>query len=124
MPALRTSMFFLLIFFGWVATTWPKCCFAIEVAPNSGCAPLCLDSPNGNASDAFASSTQVSDLTCYDAEYDLTATGRKFKSCVTCESHSTTVDDASGEHDLYWFLCELVKGQHPALRSWYNDDRL
>jgi hypothetical protein len=66
-----------------------------------------LDQPNGNASDPFASSTQTTDLSCLDSDYNSTVKGRKFKSCVSCEAFSDRIDVPSEEDDLYWFLFNI-----------------
>lgn len=82
--------------------------FSIEVAPNSPCAPLCIDKPGGNVSDWGASTTLSSDLTCDDASYGNTATGRKWMGCLECESSSKFWDLSSNENDVYWFLREYL----------------
>ena len=77
---------------------------AVEVAPNSPCAPLCIDKPEGNVSDWAASTTLPSDLTCDDALYSNTTTGQKWVNCLKCESSSDFWDIASNENDAFWFL--------------------
>lgn len=80
---------------------------AVEVAPNSPCAPLCIDKPGGNVSDWAASTTLPSDLTCDDALYSNTTTGQKWVNCLKCESSSGFWDIASNENDAFWFLREV-----------------
>ena len=81
---------------------------ALEVAPNSVCSPICDDQISGNVSDIYASTTFTGDIVCQDWEIagsNSSAYGRKWKSCLTCESMSTHTDDASGESDVEWLLC-------------------
>ena len=76
---------------------------ALEVAPNSVCSPICDDQISGNVSDIYASATFTGDSVCQDWEItgsNSSAYGRKWKSCLTCESTSAHTDEASGESDV------------------------
>lgn len=87
-----------------LALTW-----ALEVAPNSACSSLCMDRPDFDPSKTKSSSTQTADLYCEDWQYrgaNSTSAGRKWKSCIECESSSNRFDPSSGENDVYWFLCK------------------
>ncbi|KUI71047.1 hypothetical protein VM1G_07208 [Cytospora mali] len=78
---------------------------ALQVTPGSSCASVCLDSEAGNALDPAASTTNTSDIVCYDVDYYSTTVGVKFKNCLECLQNST---DASGsESDVSWFLYNL-----------------
>jgi len=85
---------------------------ALQVAPGSQCAPVCLDQTGGNGLDPNASTTGVSNIICNDADYSTSAVGVKFKSCMECLQSSTAVSGT--ETDLGWFLCECLRG--PAQR--------
>ncbi|KUI56814.1 hypothetical protein VP1G_04125 [Cytospora mali] len=78
---------------------------ALQVTPGSSCASVCLDSETGNALDPAVSTTNTSDIVCYDVDYYSTTVGVKFKNCLECLQNST---DASGsESDVSWFLYNL-----------------
>ena len=83
---------------------------AIQVSPDSPCAPVCIDNPNSNVTDPDASTTFGSDITCIDEHYGNTPKGQKFVSCLNCLQTSTA--SSSGESDQEWFLCTL-KQDHP-----------
>ncbi|KAF2107515.1 hypothetical protein BDV96DRAFT_693284 [Lophiotrema nucula] len=84
---------------------------AVEVTPDSPCSNFCINRPGLNVSDYASSQTFSGDLSCLDSDYmgeNSTAIGRKFRSCVSCEQTSNTVDvNASNENDVYWFLFNL-----------------
>ena len=92
---------------------------ALEVAPNSQCAPQCIDDPNANLSDPVASSTQPTDVICEDWElngYNSTSRGRKWNQCVTCESTSNSHGATRGdESDTYWFLCKCRRTRNAGI---------
>ncbi|KAJ4375946.1 hypothetical protein N0V83_001225 [Neocucurbitaria cava] len=80
---------------------------ALEVSPDSPCAPKCLDNPNGNVSDVDSSKTFNYNLACHDWEYmgdNSTQVGQKFKDCNNCLKSSEYIDTASDERDVEWFL--------------------
>lgn len=82
---------------------------AIEVAPDSDCSGICINDPAADPSSIHPSFTTSSHVLCNDWElYGSNADdkGKKFKSCLECESTSTHSDRSSGENDVYWFLCE------------------
>lgn len=76
---------------------------ALQVSPNSPCAPVCLDDPNDDASDSNALNTTGADITCIDKDYNTTAKGQRFVSCLNCLQTSTASD--SGQNDQDWYLC-------------------
>lgn len=81
---------------------------ALEVAPDSDCALLCMDRlSGGNASSSRASSTQTSDVLCFDDQYQSTSKGRKFVECVRCEQNSTASSVNPPESDIQWFIFNL-----------------
>lgn len=80
------------------------------MAPGSNCSSLCIDTLGADESDYRASTTVGSMIVCNDWELsgaNSTATGEKWKSCISCESTSDHYDSVSGENDVYWFLCRL-----------------
>lgn len=77
---------------------------ALQVSPNSTCAAVCLDHPDGDPLDPAASTTNYTDIACRDADYLTSSTGIKFKNCVECLQDSRNVN--SGENDISWFLCK------------------
>lgn len=94
-----------------------KIVVALEVTPDSPCAPICIDQPRLNVSDYRSSFTFVEDITCRDTDYEgqnSTFAGRKFKSCISCQQNSTFVADREFrenrgiENDVYWFLCKVT----------------
>lgn len=76
----------------------------LQVTPNSPCSSLCIDSSDLDVSDPNSSSTNNDDITCYDTDFNTTATGRKFSSCMTCLQDSSFYQGQ--ESDQGWFLCE------------------
>ncbi|KAK8079096.1 hypothetical protein PG994_002903 [Apiospora phragmitis] len=78
---------------------------ALQVSPNSTCAALCLDTPEGNPLDPKASNTNYTDISCFDDEYSTSARGLKFKNCVECLRDSKDV--GGGENDISWFLYNI-----------------
>ncbi|KAK7912028.1 hypothetical protein PG985_014509 [Apiospora marii] len=78
---------------------------ALQVSPNSTCAALCLDQPEGNPLDPKASNTNYTDISCFDDEYSSSAKGLKFKNCVDCLRDSKDV--GGGENDISWFLYNI-----------------
>lgn len=77
---------------------------ALEVTPGSSCASTCLDSTTGDAFDPAASTTNTSDIVCYDVDYYSTTAGVKFKDCLECLQTSTDVNGS--ESDVSWFICK------------------
>lgn len=88
---------------------------ALQVTAGSSCASACLDSTTGDALDPAASTTNSSDVVCYDVDYYSTAPGVKFKSCLECLQTSKDVNGS--ESDVSWFLCKCT---YPAFehRKW------
>ena len=82
--------------------------FAIEIAPNSVCSPLCVNYPPANTSSPGSSWTRPPNLVCLDSDLigsNATPGGLIWKSCLSCESTSAHHDDTTGENDVEWFLC-------------------
>lgn len=92
---------FVLFFFALTA-------YALEVSPDSPCAPKCLDDPRiGNASNPMNSFTFSPDLACYDWEFsgpNSTQVGQKFADCNNCQKASGHLDPITNERDIGWFL--------------------
>ncbi|RYP40936.1 hypothetical protein DL769_011692 [Monosporascus sp. CRB-8-3] len=88
--------------FCFLILTWLWTVSCLQVTPNSECAALCLDQPNGNVEDSTASSTNSSDIVCRDGDYSSKPTGIKFKNCLNCLQESTAV--SGDESDVLWFL--------------------
>jgi len=84
---------------------------ALQVAPGSSCASVCLDRSSGDASDPKASSIKASDVVCNDVDYWSSSIGVKFRTCVECLQNSTKAD--SSESDTAWYLCEYPVGSLP-----------
>ncbi|KAI9890522.1 MAG: hypothetical protein M1814_003861 [Vezdaea aestivalis] len=82
---------------------------ALEVAPDSTCAPLCMNTPGQDVSLPETSQTFTSELTCKDSDYGTTAVGNKYQNCINCLLKSKAVDAKSGESDLYWALYNIKK---------------
>ncbi|ROW06009.1 hypothetical protein VMCG_04657 [Cytospora schulzeri] len=78
---------------------------ALQVTPGSSCASVCLDSEAGNALDPAASTTNTSDIACYDVDYYSTPVGVKFKNCLECLQTSNNVSET--ESDVSWFIYNL-----------------
>lgn len=77
---------------------------AVQVAPNSPCSSVCIDSSTLDGSDPNSSSTTASDIVCDDGDFTTTSNGKKWKQCITCLQNSTFVH--GDESDQYWFLCK------------------
>jgi len=98
MTPLSTSSRFALLF--WISVAW-----GLQVTPGSPCASVCLDEKKGNALDAAASTTGLSDIVCDDADYSSSSVGVKFKSCMECLQTSTAVNGS--ESDQAWYIYNL-----------------
>ncbi|KAL2266300.1 hypothetical protein VTJ83DRAFT_5652 [Remersonia thermophila] len=85
---------------------WTTCQLssALQVTPNSPCAPVCMDSPGLDVSDPNSSTTKTSDIPCVDSDYS-SPVGAKFKDCMTCLQSSTF--SQGSESDVMWFLYNL-----------------
>ncbi|ROW02622.1 hypothetical protein VSDG_01620 [Cytospora chrysosperma] len=81
---------------------------ALQVTPGSSCSSVCLDSETGNALDPAASTTNASDIACYDVDYYSTTVGVKFKNCLECLQTSKNASES--ESDVSWFLCAIETG--------------
>lgn len=71
---------------------------ALQVTPGSTCAPVCLDSPQGDTP------LNVSDIVCDDSDYFSSEAGVKFKKCEECLQASKAVNGS--QSDSSRFLCE------------------
>lgn len=93
--AFRSLLFFVAL---------PYIILALQVAPNSPCSSVCVDSTTLDLSDPNSSNTGTSGIVCEDADFINTSDGKKWDQCMTCLQDSTFVQ--GGESDQYWFLCE------------------
>ncbi len=82
---------------------------ALQVTPGSSCSAVCLNDTESDPLDPESSSTDVSEITCHDGEYDDTSTGIKYRNCLNCLQRSNATRGA--ESDTEWFLCKI--GAHP-----------
>ncbi|KAI0130041.1 hypothetical protein BJ170DRAFT_297861 [Xylariales sp. AK1849] len=78
---------------------------ALQVSPGSTCAAVCLDNPESDPLNPASSSTNISDITCNDDDFESTSKGIKFKNCLECLQDSRNVN--GGENDISWFLYNL-----------------
>ncbi|KAH7321654.1 hypothetical protein BKA65DRAFT_512689 [Rhexocercosporidium sp. MPI-PUGE-AT-0058] len=78
---------------------------ALQVAPNSACASLCMDSLSSDASDPNVSNTFGSDVVCKDSAYANSPVGSKFESCLNCLQGSSA--SSSNENDQGWYFYNL-----------------
>ncbi|KAK6858526.1 hypothetical protein PG995_006225 [Apiospora arundinis] len=78
---------------------------ALQVAPNSPCASVCVDSNDLDHSDPNSSNTLSKDISCHDKDYANTASGQKFRRCLSCLQDSTF--SQGSETDQGWFLYNL-----------------
>ena len=72
---------------------------ALYVAEGSNCTSACASSLTGYTTDK-------SDVTCYDGNYNSTSTGVLFQDCVSCELQSQSADSRTGQTDLGWAFCK------------------
>lgn len=86
-----------------LAAVLPFVLRALQVAPNSPCSSVCVDSSTLDLSDPNSSNTVASSIVCEDADFTSTSDGKKWKQCMTCLQSSTFVQGS--ESDQYWFLC-------------------
>ena len=77
---------------------------ALQVTPGSSCSAVCLNDTEADPLDPESSSTDVSEITCRDEEYESTKTGLKYRNCLDCLRKSNATRDA--ESDTQWFLCK------------------
>ncbi|KAK7912034.1 LPXTG-domain-containing protein [Apiospora marii] len=78
---------------------------ALQVTPNSPCASFCVDSNDLDYSDPNSSNTLNKDVNCHDRDYASTASGQKFRRCLSCLQDSTF--SQGSETDQGWFLYNL-----------------
>ena len=71
----------------------------LHVVPGSNCTAVCTQN-------VTSSSTTSKDITCFDKEYNTTAVGTSFQSCISCEMESHTFDQQTKQTDLGWALCK------------------
>lgn len=79
---------------------------ALQVTPGSSCSAVCLNDTESDAWDPESSSTDISEITCHDEEYDSTSTGIKYRNCLDCLQKSNATQEA--ESDAEWFLCKII----------------
>ena len=72
---------------------------SLHVVPGSNCTAVCTQN-------VTSSSTTSEDITCFDKEYNTTAVGTSFQSCIACEMESHTFDQRTKQTDLGWALCK------------------
>ena len=72
---------------------------ALRVAPGSPCTDLCQP----------ISKTTGEEIVCEDKEFNTTRTGRKFKDCVSCALQSEYENQETGETDVNWALCTIIR---------------
>ncbi len=75
---------------------------ALQVVPGSNCSTSCLSRITGYT-------TNGSDITCHDSDYNRTVFGSAFQECVTCEMQSETFNRQTGQTDLGWALCKVTQ---------------
>ncbi|KAI9733027.1 MAG: hypothetical protein M1834_003572 [Cirrosporium novae-zelandiae] len=88
----------IIVFLGTISF---PCSIALRVASGSSCTEDCTSWNNGS------STTELSELLCYDSEYNTTTKGKRFQSCINCELSSTYVDTSTGATDLAWAMYNL-----------------
>lgn len=88
-----------------LALVLPYNILALQVAPNSPCSSVCIDSTALDASDPNSSNTEPSDIVCEDADFTNTVDGSKWKQCMSCLQNSTF--SQGSESDQYWFIHNL-----------------
>ena len=74
---------------------------ALYVVDGSNCTATCRTSPTGL-------STNSSDVSCLDTDYNTTYTGVFFEGCVSCELESLAFEHGTGQTDLGWALCKQL----------------
>lgn len=95
-----------LSFFG-LALCFAAQSLALQVTPNSKCASLCMEDPEGDISDLAASSTNYTEIPCLDNDFADTTKGNKYRKCIECLQTSR---EASGtESDVKWYLCKHTR---------------
>ncbi|KAI0884350.1 uncharacterized protein GGS22DRAFT_165447 [Annulohypoxylon maeteangense] len=88
-----------------ILTLFTQYAASLQVTPNSPCASLCIDSSGLDLSDPNSSTTNNSDISCYDSEYSSSSAGQKYQGCMSCLQDSTFAQ--GGESDQLWFLYNL-----------------
>ena len=73
----------------------------LEVIPGSNCTNSCLSTITGYT-------TNGSDITCHDSDYNKSVSGGAFQDCVSCELQSEIFNRQTGQTDLGWAFCKLV----------------
>jgi len=82
---------------------------ALQVTPDSPCAPLCIDKSDLDKSDPGASNTKGKDITCKDSDYLSKPAGQKFQKCMTCLQESKY--SKGSETDQQWFFCKSLQSR-------------
>ena len=72
---------------------------SLYVVEQSQCAAQCTSA-------STVRTTNASDISCFDQNYNTTGTGVTFKNCVSCELASDAYDPQTGQEDVGWALCE------------------
>ncbi|KAI1458490.1 hypothetical protein F4805DRAFT_140907 [Annulohypoxylon moriforme] len=93
------------LLFIYVLTLLTQHAASLQVTPNSPCASLCIDSTGLDLSDPNSSTTNNSDITCYDSEYSNSPAGQKYQRCMSCLQGSAFAQGS--ESDQLWFLYNL-----------------
>lgn len=86
---------------------------AFCVNKNSTCLDLCKGDRPFDPND-FSTDTYPWDIVCDDWEVlgpNSTISGRKFKSCLSCERTSSIYDPSTKIGDVYWLLCKAKRFQ-------------
>lgn len=81
---------------------------AFCVNKNSTCLDLCQGDRPFDLNSDYSRDTFPWDIVCDDWELvgpNSTISGRKFRSCLTCESTSSIYDPSTNIGDVYWMLC-------------------
>lgn len=74
---------------------------ALQVVSGSNCTNSCL-------STITSYTTNGSDITCHDTDYNSSVPGGAFQECVSCEVRSEAFDGQTRQTDLGWAFCKLT----------------
>lgn len=72
---------------------------ALQVVSGSNCTDSCL-------STLTTYTTNGSDITCRDTDYNSSVPGGAFRECVSCEIQSEAFNRKTGQTNLGWAFCE------------------
>jgi len=73
---------------------------ALQVVSGSNCTSSCL-------STITSYTTNGSDITCHDTDYNSSVPGGAFQQCVSCEFQSEAFNGQTGQTDLGLAFCKL-----------------